>query len=710
MSELASEQVTVTTSDLLLEIGCEELPASFVDAATAALPELAKKKLGALRLPFARAYALGTPRRLGLVVEGLATAQADLDEVVTGPPVGAAFKDGKPTRAAEAFAQKLGIAIEALTRVQTPKGEYLAGARKEAGREARELLPDVLAQIISEIPFRKSMRWAELEVAFGRPIQWLVAILGEEVLPVTWGGLRAGRTSRGHRFLVPPGGAPGSAPAPIAITDARSYVAQLREGHVLVDPAERKASMRQALDAAAKTAGGEWIQDEFLIEENASLVEEPHVVVGTFEEVFLDLPERLILEVAKGHQRYFGLRGANGRLLPKYLTVVNTALAPEKIAKGNDRVMRARLADARFFWQTDRAIKLEAREPKLEGIVFQKRLGTVLAKVKRVEKLVRSLGSIVGLDAATVEIAAQGARLAKCDLVSLMVGEFPELQGEMGHAYALAEGVPSEVADVIRDHYRPKGGSDETATAPAGALVALADRLDTLAGCFAIGLSPTGAADPYALRRACLGVLRTILDRGWALPLDRAFEAAYDGLEGIKLDLGKADLVKKLVEFSTERLRGLLEGQLPADAVRAALGSAWAHPGDARARADALAGLDAEARAQLGEVFKRAANIAEKTEGNGVVAVPPRDVHESETALVAAVGPLAARIDALGAGAADYAGLLRDVAATAPLMAKYFEDVFVMSEDAEVRAARLGLMRAIATKCGRIARLELLAS
>jgi glycyl-tRNA synthetase beta chain len=699
--------MTAKASDLLLEIGCEELPASFVDAANAALPELAKKKLDALRLPFTKAYALGTPRRLALIVEGLATAQADLDEVVTGPPVSAAFKDGKPTRAAEAFAQKLGIAVEALTRAQTPKGEYLAGARKEAGREARALLPDALAQIISEIPFRKSMRWADLEVAFGRPIQWLVAILGDEVLPVSWGGLRAGRTSRGHRFLVPTGAARGSAPVSIDVPNASAYVAKLREAHVLVDQAERKAAMRKALDEASKLAGGSWIEDEFLIEENASLVEEPHVVVGSFEEVFLDLPERLILEVAKGHQRYFGLRGPTGRLLPKYLTVVNTALAPEKIAKGNDRVMRARLADARFFWETDRAIKLEAREPKLEGIVFQKRLGTVLAKVKRIEQLVRALGPIVGLDAATVEVAAKGARLAKCDLVALMVGEFPELQGEMGHAYAVAEGVAADVADVIRDHYRPKGANDETATAPAGALVAIADRLDTLAGCFAIGLSPTGAADPYALRRACLGVLRTILDRGWALPLDRAFGAAFDGFEGVKLDLGKADLVDKLTAFTTDRLRGLLEAQLPADAVRAALGAAWSHPGDARARAEALAGLDAATRAQLGEVFKRAANIAEKTEGEGGVAVPPRDVHASETALVDAVGPLAKRIDA---SAADYAALLRDIAATAPLMAKYFEDVFVMSDDAEVRAARLGLMRAIATKCGRIARLELLAS
>ncbi len=694
-----------TTSDLLLEIGCEELPASFVDGAIAALPDLVKKKLDALRLPFRAARALGTPRRLALIVEGLALGQADLSEEVTGPPVAAAFKDGKPTRAAEAFAQKLGVTVDALRRVPTAKGEYLAGTRSETGRPSRELLPDVLAQIVTEIPFRKSMRWADLEVTFGRPVQWLVALLGEEVVPLSWAGLQAGRTSRGHRFL---------APAPIEIRRAGEYVAQLREAHVLCDPAERKAAMRTALDAAAKTVSASWIPDEFLIEENASLVEEPFVVVGSFEPHFLELPERVILEVAKGHQRYFGLRAESGDLMPRYLTVVNTALAPEVIARGNDKTMRARLADARFFWQTDKAIPLFDRREKLGGIVFHKRLGTVLDKVKRIDALVGKLGAALQLPAEVVDAATRGAGLAKCDLVSLMVGEFPELQGEMGHAYAIAQGQPAEVADVIRDHYRPKGAADETATAPAGALVAIADRIDTLAGCFAIGLSPTGAADPYALRRACLGVLRTVLDRGWALPLDQAFGLAWDGFDaaGVKLDLGRADLVKKLGDFAGERLRGLLEAQLPADAVRAALGAKWAHPGDARARAEALARLETAARAQVGEVFKRASNIAEKAEGagDGEVRLPPREVHASEEKLVAAFRDLASAIEANEkAPQRDWGAVLLRIGGIAPVMATYFEDVFVMAEDAEVRAARLGLMRAIATTCGRVARLELLA-
>jgi glycyl-tRNA synthetase beta chain len=297
--------------------------------------------------------------------------------------------------------------------------------------------------------------------------------------------------------------------------------------------------------------------------------------------------------------------------------------------------------------------------------------------------------------------------------VSLMVGEFPELQGEMGHAYAVAQGQAADVAEVIRDHYRPKGAADETATTPAGALVAIADRIDTLVGTFAIGLSPTGATDPYALRRACLGVLRTVLDRGWALPLEQAFGAAFDGFQGVRLDLGRDELVKKLGDFAGERLRGLLEAKLPADAVRAALGAKWAHPGDARARAEALARMDETARAQVGEVFKRASNIGEKAEGgaDGEVRLPPRDVHPSEEKLVAAFRELAAAIEANEkAPQRDWAAVLLRIGGIAPVMAKYFEDVFVMAEDAEVRAARLGLMRAIATTCARVARLELLAS
>ena len=685
------------TSDLLLEIGVEELPASFVEGALRALPELATKRLGELRLTHQAVHAYGTPRRLALFVGGLATHQADLAEEVTGPPVKAAFKDGVPTRAAEAFAAKLGCAVTELRRVETPKGEYLAGTRRETGQGALALLPAKLAELAAAIPFRKSMRWGSGDFAFGRPIQWIVALLGDHLIELEIAGIKSHRASRGHRFLHP---------APVQIPSAAAYLDVLRAANVLADPAERARVMRERLEAAATSAGGVLIEDDFLVHENLSLVEEPQVIVGGYDPEFLELPERVILEVAKGHQRYFGVRDAEGRLLPKYLSVANTALAPESIRRGNDRVMRARLADARFFYREDLKIPLADRRQKLAGIVFQKRLGTVLAKAERIERLARELGLLLMLPEPTLMAAVGGAHLCKCDLVSLMVGELPELQGDMGRAYARAQGVNEEIAEVIRAHYQPRGAGDATAPTDAAALVAMADRLDTLAGCFAVGLTPTGAADPYGLRRACLGVLRTMLDRGLDLRVSDACRAAYDGYAGVQLDLSRDELAHKLGDFFGDRLRGLLEAQLPPDAVAACLAVAADRPLDARARATAIAGLTAETRAGVGEVFKRATNIAASAP-EGEPAAPPPGAHASETALFEGFLSLRGALQQK-AKDGDYAAAFRDVASFAPLLARYFVDVFVMTDDLPLRESRLRLMRAISETCGTLARLELL--
>jgi glycyl-tRNA synthetase beta chain len=685
------------TSDLLLEIGVEELPASFVEAALRALPELVKKRFAELRLEHATIHAYGTPRRLAVLVERLATRTPDLAEELTGPPVKAAFKDGVPTRAAEAFANKLGCAVSDLGRVQTPKGEYLVGIRREKGQPAEALLPAALTQVALSIPFRKSMRWGSGEISFGRPIQWIVALLGDDVLDVTIAGIKSHRASRGHRFL---------ASHDVQIPTARAYLDVLRNAHVLADPEERERVMRQRLDAAARAAGGHLIEDEFLAQENLSLVEEPAVITGGYDEEFLELPEQVILAVAKGHQRYFGVRAPDGRLLPKYLSVVNTARNPENIRRGNDRVMRARLADARFFYREDLKVPLAERRSKLGGIVFQKRLGTMLAKAERIERLAREIGLLLMLPEPTLMAAASGAHLAKCDLVTLMVGEFPELEGEMGRAYALAQGVSPEVADVIRAHYAPRGAGDVTAPTDAGALVAIADRLDTLVGCFAVGLTPTGAADPYGLRRACLGVLRTMLDRGFDLRLSDAFRAAYDGYTHVKLDLGQDALLENLGKFFAERLRGLLDEKLPTDAVRSCLAVAADRPLTARARASAIAELDADTRARVGEVFKRATNIASSAPA-GEPSLPPTDAHPSEVALLQGFLSLRERLAAL-ARAGEYPAAFGEVAAFAPLLSRYFIDVFVMAEDQAVRESRLRLMRAISETCSTLARLDLL--
>lgn len=603
---------------LLLEIGCEELPSSFVDAALAAMPGLLTGKLAALRLAHGDVQALGTPRRLSIVVKGLAEKQPDLDEEALGPPETAAYKDGKPTKAAEAFAAKLGVGVDALSVVEKAAsgkqkaGRYVVGRRQEKGRDARELVGKALAELCAEIPFRKSMRWGTGEATFGRPVQWLVALFGDELVDVSFAGVRSARSTRGHRFL---------APAVFELGSADAYVDELRKKHVLVDRNERAKTMMDRVTAAAKAAGGIQDPDAYLVDENASLVEEPHVVTGSFEAKFLALPAAVIRSVARGHQKYFCVSDAKGQLLPHYLTVVNTANDPARIAKGNDRVMRARLADAEFFFGEDKKAKLEDRVEKLSGIVFHNRLGTVREKVTRLERLAKKIGESLGLPAATLALVERAAHLCKFDLVSLMVGEFPELQGDMGLVYAKNAGEPDEVANAVRDHYRPIGAEGPVADDDVSACVALADRLDTLVGCFAVGLSPTGTADPFALRRACIAVLRTLAERERvnkayaSLSLTKLFEDAYDGLEGKKLDLSREDAVAKVRDFTSDRLRGLVAtatSNAVADAACAGAASgALDRPAYVFARARALQ----KAVAAGGEWLAKARTVAKRLSG-----------------------------------------------------------------------------------------------
>lgn len=563
----------------LLEIGVEELPSSFVDAALSALPDLFKAMLADLRLSHGELQALGTPRRLSILVRDLQEKQADLDEEVVGPPESAAMKDGKPTKAAEAFAAKLGISIDAISIKEfaasgkQKAGKFVVGRRQEKGRNASDLLAAALPGVIAKIPFRKSMRWADKSETFGRPIQWLVALLGSEVVQATYAGVTSGRTTRGHRFL---------APAQFEIANADAYVDALRKAHVLVNRKERADTMMKLVGESAKSLGGEYDLEEMLVNENASLVEMPHVVVGSFEAEYLSLPAAVIRSVARGHQRYFCVQKDEDTLLPNYITIVNTALNPASIKKGNDRVMRARLADARFFYEEDKRAKLEDRVEKTSGIVFHNRLGTVREKTERIKLLAVAIAKRIGLAAVDLTRVERAAHLAKSDLVSLMVGEFPELQGHMGRAYAKHAGEDAIVADSIRDHYRPVGASDGLPTEASARIVALSDRLDTLVGCFAVGLSPTGAADPFALRRACIAVLRLVSEGLEGTPtaalravgLDELFGLAYDGLSARKLDLSKGDTIAKVLEFSRDRLRGILSGISSTGVADAILGGA----------------------------------------------------------------------------------------------------------------------------------------
>ncbi len=682
---------------LLLEIGTEELPASFVTRALEAMPDIARELLAAARLPHDVMQALGTPRRLALLVTQVADRQEDLADEIVGPPRSVALDaEGKPTRAGEGFARKQGVDPSELRVVTTDKGEYVAVSRHVQGRPAVEVLPEVLAALCTRVPFQKSMRWGEGELAFGRPIHWLVALHGAEEVPFDLSGIRAGRETRGHRFL---------APEPFELSSADEYVERLRRAHVIADADERRRMMEEQLARAAEDLGGELVPDPFLVGECASLVEEPHVVPGRFDESFLDLPEGVIVSVMRDHQRYFAVRAPGGDLLPRYLNVANTANDPETIARGNDRVLRARLADARFFVDEDRKKTLAERVPGLDDVVFQAKLGSIGDKVRRIEGIAGSL-----LEGEQSRDARRAAHLCKADLITLIVGEFPELQGEMGRFYALEQGEKPAVADALRDHYKPKGAGDEAPDQVVGAALAVADRADTLVGCFGIGLVPTGSADPFALRRAALGIVRIALEGPIDVDLGALLGEAWARYgEGSALAARDA-VVGQLDEFFRARLRAFYGERLSGDLVEACL-AAWS--GGSVRDLDARIGAVSRFRElpeyeSLAVAFKRAFNIAKDAPAGEPD--PALFADAAEKTLAEAFGALEPTVEAaVGRGAYEHAlsAIARDLRQP---IDRFFDEVFVMVEDDAVRDNRLRLLGSIARTLTGIAHFHLLST
>jgi glycyl-tRNA synthetase beta chain len=669
--------------DLLLEIGTEELPASFVRHALDALPGIARELLAHADLPHEADHvrALGTPRRLALEVPAVAGHTPERNEEVPGPPDDVAFgPGGEPTKAAVGFARKMGVEVSDLVR----RGGRVVALRHLPSRPAAQVLPGLLAELIRRIPFHKSMRWGSGDMAFGRPIHWLVALHGDGVIDLEIAGVRSGRQTRGHRFL---------APEPFDLATTADYVDRLRDAHVIVDVSERRARMARALDEAATELGGVLAPDAFLMEECVSLVEEPFVVAGRFDEGFLELPEAVVVSVMRDHQRYFAVRDAEGgRLLPRYLNVVNTAEAPEAIARGNDRVLRARLDDARFFVQEDQKRPLEQRVAELDRVVFQNKLGSVGDKVRRLEALQAFLGEDVpGYDAGQ---GAEAALLCKADLVTLIVGEFPELQGEMGRFYALAEGRLPEVADAIGAHYLPRGAGDHVPQALLGAVLAVADRMDNLVGFIGAGLSTTGSADPYGLRRAALGVVRIALEGPIDVRLADAIHRAYRQYGTV--DLGDETTLRQTLEdFFRARLRAHYRTRFPPDVIEACLG-AWdgGSVRDFDARVGALAAFRERPEFEaLAVAFKRAFNIAKDAPEGDVD--PALLAEDAERRLAETFRTCRPRIER-SVEDRDYEQALATTAAElyGPINS-FFDEVFVMVDDARVRDNRLRLLGGI---------------
>jgi glycyl-tRNA synthetase beta chain len=688
-------------SDLLLEIGAEEIPASFVLPALEDLKRVITERAAEARLKHGEVRTYGTPRRLAVWVKDVAERGEDITREVLGPSAKAGFdKDGKPTKAAEKFAESQKLSVESLLRLQTPKGEYLGARVEEKGRPAAELLRDILQAAVHGINFRKTMRWGDVDQAFARPVQWLVAVLGQEVLPVVLGDVKSGRTTYGHRFL---------SPAAIEISRPADYEAALEKANVVPDFGKRRAAVLERVRAAAQQASGTLLEDESLVDQVTNLVELPNPVVGSFDERHLDLPAEVLVQEMKSHQRYFSIVDGQGKLLPRFIAVSNTPVRDVKLSlRGYERVLRARLADGRFFFDEDRKTPLEARTGKLARVVWQGQLGSYAEKVERFRALAVKLAGWTGREALTGTIE-RASTLAKADLVTGMVGEFPELQGVMGREYARAGGEPEAVALAIFEHYLPRTAEDSLPTQDAGALIGLADRLDTLSGIFAIGKGPSGAADPFALRRACLSTIRIVLDRGYRFSLSRAVDAALEQLAPkltqVKRKAGEPAPREQVLDFFRGRLKALWTEQYRADVVEAVLSAGFDDLVSAHQRLRALASIVGQADfAPLAGAFKRVGNIVEKQGkdvGRGDVD-PSRLTDDAERQLHAAFLQARTSVEER-IRADDFPGALKAITGLKPTVDTFFDKVMVMAEDKALRENRIRLLTEIGTLFNQVA-------
>jgi glycyl-tRNA synthetase beta chain len=676
-------------TDLLFEIGTEEIPAGMIPPALRQLEADLAKALDDARLAHGEVKAVGTPRRLCVWARKVAPAQEDARTEALGPSVAAAFDaEGKPTPAAEGFAKSQGVPVAKLARVQTPKGERLAVHRVEKGQRAEKVLPGLLGRLVAGVKFRKAQRWGDETVTFARPVRWMTALYGGKALKVAYGDVVSGKGTFGHRFV---------APKAIALSGKpEEYVKKLRKASVLVDPEERRAAVVKGLAKAAAKAGGAPRPDEALVEQVTFLVESPTAIAGEFEASNLELPPEVVISEMRNHQRYFAVVAADGKLTNRFVAISGTPVKDPDVARhGYERVLRARLADARFFFEEDRKRRLEERVESLGRRTYQAKLGTELDRVERIERIAVALADELKLPVDRAAVA-RVARLCKADLNTGMVGEFPELQGVMGGHYARLDGEPAEIAEGIEDHYKPIGASEEMPRGDLGALAGVADRLHQLAGIFGVGEKVTGAADPFGLRRAAIGVIRILLDRGWHLPLRRAVEIAIAAIPEERRQV-KGDALEKLVlDFVRGRVKALWSERADADVVDAVLAAGADDLVDARKRLDALA--EAKARPDfvpLAAAFKRVANIQEKAQGAGTAPVDGNLLREeAERSLLAEVE----RVEREAAGLRErrnYPETLRAVASLKPAVDRFFDDVLVMAEDPAVRENRLALVRRV---------------
>ena len=668
-------------ANLLLEIGTEELPSLDLDAAIEQLRASVPRALAEARLGFDNVQVFGTPRRLVISVRDLAAAQADVEQTIKGPPADRAFDEqGQPTKAAFGFAKSQGVDVADLRHREYDGKNYVVALKTEQGRPVAEVLVQMVPELLASLKFPKSMRWNASGVTFSRPIRWIVALLGDQVVPFEYAGLHSGRVTRGIRPL---GG------LDITIAAADEYFAKIRANHIMLDVAERQEHIASEVAKLAASVGGRVPDDPALLREVANLVEWPTPLLGYFEEEYLQLPQEVLIAVMKKHQRYFPVM-QNGKLLPYFVAVVNGPFEHlAGIQHGNERVIRARYADAAFFYLADSRKKLEEFLPRLDTLVFQEELGSVLDKSKRLEKLVPQLADMIGVSDAQRQVAERAAHLCKADLASQMVIELTSLQGIIGAKYATQSGERPEVAQAIMEHYLPKGAGDELPQSVPGMVLGLADRIDSLVGLFAVGLSPSGSSDPYALRRAALGLVEILCEREVSLSLRQAFRKAANLLPVAVSE----DALLAVHDFVVQRLRGwLLEQGYRYDLVDAALAERSDNPAQALQAVSSLARwVEQPEFAVLLTAYSRPSRIVREYEEEFPLD-PDMLSMEAERELYRAV--LVAQENR--AQVRDVDGLMEVLRPLAEPIDRFFADVFVMVDEEAVRANRLALLQRIA--------------
>lgn len=668
--------------DLLVEIGTEELPPTALLRLSESFTQGFQTQLAQNNLDCHEMESFATPRRLAFLARAVQTVQPDREALRKGPSVKAAFDaDGRPTKAAEGFARSCGVEVGALQREQGPKGEWLVYRKTEPGRPTEELLVSMVEQALVGLPIPKRMRWGDREDEFVRPVHWAVLLFGDDVVAGRLFGVETGRATRGHRF---------HRPGAMQVESPISYAQLLREqGRVEPSFAQRRDSIRRQVEALADRSGGRAVVGEDLLNEVTALCEWPTAIMGGFDAKFLEVPPEVLIETMQKHQKYFPVHSADGRLLAKFITVSNIeSLDPEQVRAGNERVIRPRFADAAFFWQQDLKRPLDAFAPALESVVFQDKLGSLAEKSARVSQIARHIAGLIGFDE---ETAARAAYLAKCDLMTQMIFEFGSLQGIMGRYYAEESGEDPQVCAAMEEQYLPRHAGDRLPDSDCGRILSVAEKLDTLVGIFAIGQRPTGVKDPYALRRAAIGLLRIMIETPLALNLKELLEFSAQELRD-KVDAGSA--AHEVFDYAMERLKSYYQDRgVSADLVDAVLSVGVEVPGDAHQRIQAVREFVAMPEAEaLTAANKRIRNILKKASS----AIP--EAFESGLFQEEAEELLAGRIESLRTDVLamierqDYAGALKLLASLRPEVDRFFDQVMVMADDAKIRDNRLALL------------------